>query len=61
MTHITQLPPQNEIRRENLQQLIAVTGTLEGTDLGTAIAAGPEGGGLHAPAAQRARRIRRHL
>ena len=38
MTHITQLPPQNEIRRENLQQLVVVTGRLEGTDLGTAVA-----------------------
>ncbi|MFC5863158.1 efflux RND transporter permease subunit [Acidicapsa dinghuensis] len=35
---ITQLPPQNEIRRENLQQMIAVTGRLEGSDLGTAMA-----------------------
>ncbi|MBS1823671.1 MAG: efflux RND transporter permease subunit, partial [Acidobacteria bacterium] len=34
---ITQLPPQNEIKRENLQQMITVTGRLEGTDLGTAI------------------------
>ena len=33
-----QLPPQNEIRRENLQRLIVVTADLEGTDLGTAIA-----------------------
>ncbi len=29
MTEITQLPPQNEIRRENLQQLVVVTGRLE--------------------------------
>jgi CzcA family heavy metal efflux pump len=34
---ISQLPPQNEIRRENLQRHIAVTGGLEGSDLGTAI------------------------
>jgi multidrug efflux pump subunit AcrB len=34
---ITQLPPQNEIRKENLQQLIVVTGRLEGSDLGTAM------------------------
>ncbi len=34
---IEQLPPQNEIRRENLQQLVVVTGRLEGSDLGTAI------------------------
>ena len=38
MTRITQLPPQNEIHRENLEQLVVVTGRLEGTDLGTAVA-----------------------
>ena len=38
LAQITQLPPQNEIRRENLQQLITVTARLEGSDLGTAIA-----------------------
>jgi multidrug efflux pump subunit AcrB len=38
MAQITQLPPQNEIKRENLQQLITVTARLEGSDLGTAIA-----------------------
>jgi multidrug efflux pump subunit AcrB len=32
------LPPQNEIRRENLQSLVVVTGRLEGSDLGTGIA-----------------------
>ena len=37
MTAITELPPQNEIRRENLQQLVVVTARLEGTDLGTAV------------------------
>ena len=37
MTVITQLPPQNEIRSENLQRLVVVTGRLEGTDLGTAV------------------------
>ena len=37
MSTITQLPPQNEIRRENLQQLVVVTARLEGTDLGTAV------------------------
>ena len=37
MTEITQLPPQNEIRNENLQRLVVVTGRLEGTDLGTAV------------------------
>src|SRR6202789_2481634 len=38
ITRITQLPPQNEIHRENLEQLVVVTGRLEGTDLGTAVA-----------------------
>lgn len=37
MTNVTQLPPQNEILRENLQRLVVVTGRLEGTDLGTAV------------------------
>jgi CzcA family heavy metal efflux pump len=37
MTKITPLPPQNEIRRENLQRLVVVTARLEGTDLGTAV------------------------
>ncbi len=35
---IEQLPPQNEILRENLQRLVVVTGRLEGSDLGTAMA-----------------------
>jgi CzcA family heavy metal efflux pump len=35
---IRQLPPQNEIRRENLQRLVVVTGRLEGSDLGSAMA-----------------------
>jgi len=34
---ITQLPPQNEILRENLQRMVIVTGHLEGSDLGTAM------------------------
>jgi multidrug efflux pump subunit AcrB len=34
---IEQLPPQNEILRENLQQFIVVTGNLEGSDLGGAM------------------------
>src|SRR6185312_240931 len=38
MTQITQLPPQNEIRRENLQQVVVVTGRLEGSDLGSGVA-----------------------
>ena len=37
MTTVTQMPPQNEILRENLQRLVVVTGRLEGTDLGTAV------------------------
>jgi multidrug efflux pump subunit AcrB len=38
LAQITQLPPQNEIRKENLQQLVVVSGRLEGSDLGTAMA-----------------------
>jgi len=38
LAQIQQLPPQNEIYRENLQQLVVVTGRLEGSDLGTGIA-----------------------
>ena len=38
LAQVTQLPPQNEIRKENLQQLIIVSGRLEGSDLGTAMA-----------------------
>jgi multidrug efflux pump subunit AcrB len=38
MADITQLPPQGEILRENLQQMITVTGRLEGSDLGSAMA-----------------------
>lgn len=37
LADIEQMPPQNEIRRENLQQLVVVTGRLEGSDLGTAM------------------------
>ncbi len=51
---ITQLPPQNEIRRENLQQLITVTGRLEGSDLGTAMAqVRTTVDGLHLPSSVR--------
>jgi CzcA family heavy metal efflux pump len=35
LAHVEQLPPQNEIIRENLQQMVAVTGRLEGSDLGS--------------------------
>jgi CzcA family heavy metal efflux pump len=38
LASIQQLPPQNEIHRENLQQMVIVTGRLEGSDLGTAMA-----------------------
>ena len=37
LAHVQDLPPQNELLRENLQQMITVTGRLEGSDLGTAI------------------------
>jgi multidrug efflux pump subunit AcrB len=37
VAQVTQLPPQGEILRENLQKLITVTGRLEGSDLGTAM------------------------
>ncbi|HXS78247.1 MAG TPA: efflux RND transporter permease subunit [Terracidiphilus sp.] len=35
---IQQLPPQNEIRRENLQRMVVVTGRLRGSNLGAAMA-----------------------
>jgi CzcA family heavy metal efflux pump len=38
LAEIEQLPPQNEIRRENLQRLVVVTGRLEGSDLGSGMA-----------------------
>jgi CzcA family heavy metal efflux pump len=37
LASIQQLPPQNEIRRENLQRLVVVSGRLEGSDLGSAM------------------------
>ncbi len=37
MAEVTQLPPQNEIRRENLEQVVLVSGRLEGSDLGGAM------------------------
>jgi CzcA family heavy metal efflux pump len=39
MANMTELPGQNEIRREDLQRDVAVTARLEGTDLGTAMKA----------------------
>ena len=38
LAEVTQLPPQNEIRRENLQQVLLVSGRLEGSNLGGAMA-----------------------
>ncbi|MGH9523808.1 MAG: efflux RND transporter permease subunit [Terriglobales bacterium] len=36
---VTEVPGQTEIRRENMQRLVSVTARLEGTDLGSAMAA----------------------
>jgi CzcA family heavy metal efflux pump len=38
LAKISELPPQNEIRRENLLRVVNVTGRIEGSDLGSAIA-----------------------
>ncbi len=38
LTELEQLPGQLEIRRENLQRMVAVTGRLEGADLGSSVA-----------------------
>ena len=47
---VEQLPPQNEILRENLQRMVAVTGRLEGSSLGTAVAKVQQVvAGLHLP------------
>ena len=51
---IQQLPPTNEIKRENLQRMVAVTGRLEGTDLGTGMNKVRQTvQGLHLPASVR--------
>jgi multidrug efflux pump subunit AcrB len=51
---IQQLPPQNEILRENLQRDVVVTGRLEGSDLGTAMSNVRQTvQGLHLPPAVR--------
>jgi CzcA family heavy metal efflux pump len=51
LAEVQQLPPQNEIRRENLQRLVVVTGDLEGSDLGSAMAKVQQTvAGLHLPA-----------
>ena len=47
---IIQLPPQTEIRRENLQRDVSVTARLEGIDLGSAVAEVQKAiAGLHLP------------
>jgi CzcA family heavy metal efflux pump len=47
---VVQLPPQTEIRRENLQRAVSVSARLEGTDLGSAVAAVQKAiAGLHLP------------
>ena len=38
LADITELPPHNEIRRENLQLEVTITGRLEGADLGSGVA-----------------------
>jgi CzcA family heavy metal efflux pump len=51
---ITELPPQSEIRRENLQRDVAVTARLEGIDLGSGVAAVQKAvDGLHLPSSIR--------
>jgi CzcA family heavy metal efflux pump len=51
---ITELPPQTEIRRENLQRDVSVTARLEGTDLGSAVAVVQKAvDGLHLPSSVR--------
>ena len=51
---VEELPPQNEILRENLQQPVVVTGRLEGSDLGTAMAKVQQTvAGMHLPASVR--------
>jgi multidrug efflux pump subunit AcrB len=54
LADVQQLPPQYEIRRENLQRLVVVTGRLEGSDLGTGVARVKQTvAGLHLPASVR--------
>ena len=51
---IQELPPQTEILQEDLQQLIVVTGDLEGSDLGGAMTKIQQTvGGMHLPASVR--------
>jgi len=50
LASIQQLPPQNEILNENLQQLVVVTGGLEGSNLGGVMAQVQKAvAGLHLP------------
>ncbi len=54
MASVTTVPGETEIRRENLQRLVQVTGRLEGVDLGSGIAAVQKAvNDLHLPAAIR--------
>ena len=54
LSTVQELPPQNEIRRENLQRMVVVTGQLQGSDLGTAIKRVQQTvAGLHIPPAVR--------
>jgi multidrug efflux pump subunit AcrB len=54
LADIKELPGQTEIRRENLQRVVAVTARLEGLDLGSGIAAVQKAvNGLHIPSSIR--------
>jgi multidrug efflux pump subunit AcrB len=54
LSTITELPGQTEIRRENLQRNVAITGRLEGRDLGGAIKDVQKAvAGLHLPSSMR--------
>ena len=54
LAEVQQIPPQNEIRRENLQRMVVITGRLEGSDLGTAMTKVRETvNGLHLPSSVR--------
>ncbi len=50
LAQLTELPGQTEIRRENLQRMVAVTARLEGRDMGSGVAAVQKTvAGLHLP------------
>ena len=54
LASISEIPGQTEVRRENLQRYIAVTGRLQGLDLGAGVAAVQKiVNGLHVPSAIR--------